>query len=357
MDFTLTGTAAGGEFITGTAGNDVYNGLGGGDFYLGSAGNDVFNGDAGAYDQVNYTGSRSQYTFTRNANGSVTVVTPEGTDTLNNIDGIWFHGSQEWVSIADLLGEASENTPADPEEITSVETDDGTTITGTSGDDNVADFYGNNTINTGAGEDEIFSGNGNDTIDAGTGDDEIRSGNGDDMIWGGDGDDYILTDSDNTDATDGGNDQVDGGDGRDHIFTLEGDDIINGGEGNDNLAAGADNDYIDGGAGNDSLFGEEGQDILVGGTGNDFLSGGADADRFEFGNDFGYDVITDFDNTDFLDFSGYDGANSLQDVLSNAVQQDLSNGTSFVHIDFGDGNQLRVFNTTLEQLDEGAFIF
>ncbi len=56
------------------------------------------------YDQVNYPGAASDYTFTQNADGSVSVEKPTGgTDTLIRIDGFWFQGEQEWYPIESLI--------------------------------------------------------------------------------------------------------------------------------------------------------------------------------------------------------------------------------------------------------------
>jgi hypothetical protein len=70
---------------------------------------EVFDGDQTItggpdYDQVDYPGAASDYTFTENANGSVSVVKPNGgTDTLIAIDGFWFQGEQVWYPIESLL--------------------------------------------------------------------------------------------------------------------------------------------------------------------------------------------------------------------------------------------------------------
>lgn len=90
---------------------------------------------------------------------------------------------------------------------------------------------------------------------------------GDDVLFGGRGDDILL-----------------GGTGNDRLA---------GDEGNDKLLGGLGNDVLTGGAGDDQLFGELGSDILAGGAGNDLLAGGAGDDRFQFGQDFGRDIIAD----------------------------------------------------------------
>jgi len=65
--------------------------------------NQTYTGGAG-YDQVDYPGDSANYTFTQNANGSVTVDKPDGsTDTLISIEGFWFQGEQAWYPIEFLV--------------------------------------------------------------------------------------------------------------------------------------------------------------------------------------------------------------------------------------------------------------
>jgi len=104
---TIEGTP-GDDILDGTIADDTMVGNGGSDQFQESLGNDTIIGDAGVYSQVNYFGRLEDYTFTRNADGTVTVENSEtGTDTLTEIDGFWFNGSQVWLPIEDLL-------PAEP---------------------------------------------------------------------------------------------------------------------------------------------------------------------------------------------------------------------------------------------------
>lgn len=101
--------------INGTPGNDTIPGQVGVQGFYGGLGNDTYQG-TGNFEQVNYDGARAEYTFSRNANGSIRVSHPIwGTDTLINIDGVIFTGVEpgvggnrtaefEFVNIGDLAG-------------------------------------------------------------------------------------------------------------------------------------------------------------------------------------------------------------------------------------------------------------
>ena len=99
---TIRGTA-GPDILLGTTGDDIMEGLGGQDLFVWSEGNDTFRGGGDEYDQVDYRGSSADYDFTQNTDGSVTVTGFGNTDTLEDIDGIWFQGSAEWASIDSLI--------------------------------------------------------------------------------------------------------------------------------------------------------------------------------------------------------------------------------------------------------------
>lgn len=152
------------EPIDGTTGNDVLfgtrfsnliQGLAGADVIVGSGGDDVIYGfrapgggsqpDAD-YDQVNYAGSASDYAFTYNADGSVTVNKRAGTDTVFGIEGVWFAGEQRWYAISDLAS-------------------GGRSYTGTGGNDTLTGSTGDDSILGGLGDDIFIASPGNDSYD------------------------------------------------------------------------------------------------------------------------------------------------------------------------------------------------
>jgi len=149
----ITGTT-GDDYLRGTLGNDTIDGGAGIDVIQSSDGNDIIDGGGIEYDQIDYSGNSTDYTFTSNADGSVSVAGPsDKTDTITDIDGIWFAGDGKWSAVEDL-------------------------ITGGVLPDRV--------INGTDGNDYLDGTAGNDTINAGTGLDVIKGSKGDDIIKGGD---------------------------------------------------------------------------------------------------------------------------------------------------------------------------
>ena len=66
--------------------------------------NQTITGSPDDYDQVNYEGFASDYTFTLNSDLSVSVDKPNGgVDTLIDIDGIWFTVEEKWYAINNLI--------------------------------------------------------------------------------------------------------------------------------------------------------------------------------------------------------------------------------------------------------------
>ncbi|HYJ31392.1 MAG TPA: Ig-like domain-containing protein [Allosphingosinicella sp.] len=168
--------------------------------------------------------------------------------------------------------------------------DEGSTNTGTEGDDTLTGTPGDDEINALGGDDIVFGLAGEDLIDGGTGNDSLIGDDGNDVILGGDGFDQLFGDADN-DILDGGNDSdsLSGGDGDDELSGQAGNDFLSGDSGNDQLSGGDGQDSLDGGEGEDTLDGGAGNDSLAGGEGDDSVSGG-DGDDFLFGG-LGTDVL------------------------------------------------------------------
>ncbi|MEE2953050.1 MAG: hypothetical protein VYD57_17650 [Pseudomonadota bacterium] len=162
-----------GGFTEGTDGADRFMGSLASETFYGGKGDDAFYG-AGGYDQVDYDGKASDYTFARNANGSVTVTSEAyGQDLLSDIDGIWFRGEEKWYAIDDLA------------------IDGPIQVGDTSGFDNVVHAPGGYV--EGADGDDLFIGT--------TGEDHFYGGKGDDSFEGGAGYDQVDFDGKASDYT------------------------------------------------------------------------------------------------------------------------------------------------------------
>lgn len=135
------------------------------------SGNTTFRGKKKEFDQVDYDGDISEYTFTQSSNGSVTVQHPEyGTDTLISIEGLWFIGSSTFYTIEEALTLSSEPIPVEPVSPEPIEpepvdpkpvdpTPSDPYIIGTDGNDDLIGSDINNTFSTGRGDDFVH-GNG-----------------------------------------------------------------------------------------------------------------------------------------------------------------------------------------------------
>ena len=101
------GTVGDDAWVEGTLFSDNIYGLEGDDTLVGREGDDFLYGGEG-FDQANYFGSSTDFSFVQNADGSVTVtdlVGNEGVDILSGIEAIYFDGDQVWGTIEDALAQ------------------------------------------------------------------------------------------------------------------------------------------------------------------------------------------------------------------------------------------------------------
>lgn len=140
------------ENVLGGAGNDSIRGSDVANILIGGSGNDVLFGGVGndaldggvGIDRVDYDGLASDYSFARNADGSVTVASDlYGNDTLTNVEVIWFGGDDSYHDLIDLAPELVQTAS-----IQSVSGQD--ELVGTS-DDDVISSLGNDYLNFGEG--------------------------------------------------------------------------------------------------------------------------------------------------------------------------------------------------------------
>lgn len=129
----------------------------------------------------------------------------------------------------------------------------------------------------------------------------------------------------------------------------EGRDILRGRNGDDTIQGGTQGDRLSGNLGNDTLSGQGGRDKLNGGQGDDLLYGGAGKDKFVFGLGYDNDQILDFQ--DGLDRIKFNDLGTVEDVLGHATQD----GDNVV-FDFGDGDSLTVWNTTIAAVSDDIFV-
>jgi hypothetical protein len=171
---------------TATTGGDdeLYGGLGN-DILSGGAGNDYADGGVSATDIDTYiaNGASTDFSLVDNLDGTFTLTdtrggSPQGTDTLTNIEAIQYTDQTDSVGMTFTGNGASEN------------------IVGTSGNDTLDGAGGGDTIDGGYGDDTIYGDSGDDIIIGGAGDDTIESGSGtgDIMVYSGNRADYIVHD-------------------------------------------------------------------------------------------------------------------------------------------------------------------
>ncbi|MFU8863436.1 MAG: beta strand repeat-containing protein [Rhodobacterales bacterium] len=336
--------------VLGGDGNDMLVGGNGNDRLFGGDGNDTLYGGA----------------------GNDLLISGSGANYLDGGDGSDFY----LVAAGDVIHDSG-LTGSDSARIadrTGVEIQVGSWT----GIDRISGFTGNDTIDaTGSDTDmTLLGGNGDDLLIGGNGDDTILGGTGIDVIFGGDGDDVLIGDGGDDSLYGGagddiliggaGGDFMDGGEGSD-TYIIQGADMIHdtgttgfdrarinnpdgvaviagqwigvdridGFTGNDTITAagataaqfitgGDGDDFIVGGSGNDSLFGGAGDDRLIGGAGDDYLVGGTGADTFVFANNFGRDVIRDFEvGVDQIEIRNHNAIDSFGDLIITQFQNNV----------------------------------
>ncbi|HEY0052501.1 MAG TPA: calcium-binding protein, partial [Caulobacteraceae bacterium] len=212
---------------------------------------DFIDGGLGV-DVAVFSGLRSAYTITWNGQ-TATVVGPDGTDTLINVETFQF-ADQTVASQATggliVSGDLTDNT-----------------IDGTAFGDTIGGGGGTDIINGLGGADTLDGGSGNDVLNGGDGDDVLIGGLGTDTLNGGNGTgdvaDYSTAFSGVTVSLAAVGQQSTGGAGLDQLNGVEG------------LTGSAFNDVLTGDGGANVLRGGGGVDTLNGGGGNDQLFAGA----------------------------------------------------------------------------------
>lgn len=368
------------DLIYGGAGNDVLYGDEGLDILFGGGGDDTLYG--GNDQDTLYGGAGADY---MDGGEGSDVYFVDGLDTIEDTGTVGYDRAQ----INDAAGVAL-NTLASWSGVDRVngftgnDTLDASGATqayflfGNDGDDLLIGGNGNDTILGGNGDDVIYGGDGDNILQGGLGNDTFYSGAGDDLIYVGESGDFVADAGAGFDRVlinnpDGlyievgawqgverivgwfGNDTIDAtGATTGMVFALgAGDDVLIGGDGDDTVYAGTGDDLVLGGAGDDALIGGPGNDTLNGGTGNDFLLGGTGADVFVFDNNFGRDVIRDFeDGIDLIDFSNHSLVNTLSDLV---IEQ--SGGNTILTVADSPPDQITLVNVAALSITSEDFIF
>ena len=150
----------------------------------------------------------------------------------------------------------------------------------------------------------------------------------------------------------GGDDILKAGQGEDQLYGGVGRNVLHGHGGDDLLVGGNDTERLLGGSGDDTLYGHGGNDILRGGAGNDWIEGGDGADEFIFRNNWGHDVVADFqDGIDSILFQQLNLVDT-NDALSYATQ--IGNDVIFA---FEAGDSLTIINTTVADIYDDILVF
>lgn len=166
----------------------------------------------------------------------------------------------------------------------------------------------------------------------------------DDILYGSVYDDFLFGF--------GGDDILKAGQGEDKLYGGAGKNVLHGHGADDLLIGGNDADRLLGGSGDDTLYGHDGNDILRGGAGNDWIEGGEGADVFIFRNNWGHDVVTDFqDGIDSILFQELNLVDT-NDALSHATQ--IGNDVVFA---FEAGDSLTIINATVADVYDDILVF
>ena len=328
------------EIAIGGAGADTIFGNAGDNLLTGGDGNDVIDGGLGN-DTAVFSGLRSAYTITWNGT-TATVVGPEGTDTISNVEVLRF-------------SDQSVTAPAPAAGITAIGDITANSIVGTVFNDILRGLGGN---------DAIVGGDGNDIIEGGLGNDSLAGGNGADLISGGLGNDVIDggagSDTANYGGASGGvvvnltNGTATGADGADTLVSIEN---LAGSTFNDTLTGDGVANNIQGGGGIDTIFGLGGNDVLTAGAPG--TSGGA-PDIIKAASEANNTIATAVSLDGGFDLLARDGVTNPTTTPHATVVATAHAGVEYYAVTVGAGQTVRFdidgasFDSTLRLFDGGG---
>lgn len=353
--------AQGSEFadvLIGGAGSNSLSGSGGDDLIDGASGSDTIDGGEDN-DTAVFSGLRSNYLFTDNSDGSVTVAdqrggAPDGADVVRNVE--FFQFSDGTFSLAQILNQQPSITSNGGGGAAAISIAENgtvvTTVTATDpdaenalsysiiGGQDMAKFQINAVTGvlsfvaapnfeapTDSGTDNVYEvqvqvddGNGGvDTQTISITVTDVIEGN---VISGTAGDDTLR----GTAVVD----IINGLEGNDTLNGLAGDDELNGGSGNDNLNGGTGNDSMRGGAGNDVYVVDS-----IGDTIDENVAGSDGTDRVQSSISFSLaDTMRVLGTVENLTLTGSTAINGTGNVANNII---VGNNAANA-LDGGDGD-------------------
>ncbi len=335
---TLFANAAVGSALIGGAGNDFLVGGALADTLLGNGGDDILMGgggldtmDGGAGDDVFF----------------VDVPADVVTDASGS-DAVIFQDGSHWTGIEGLETQVVTGSARS------------LTMSGTAATVMVSFATAGVTLSGGAGNDTLLGQAGlSDTLLGGEGADVLVGGGGGDHLAGGLGDDtYIIADASDAAIEVSGEGQDVAGVMIDgwvvasgiEVAGLQGTARILSGDGGDQILFGNldHGSTLSGGGGQDTLVGSIRDDVLAGGNGDDIIVSGGGNDRLVFGEDWGIDLLADFQTGTVLDFraSGLSSVADFSSVLAGSGSVSLISHQGTLH----------VFGATLAQVQD-ALLF
>ena len=176
----------GNDYIEGKTGNDILFGDAGADDLIGGDGNDILDGGSGV-DDVTFTAGKNEVTIRHLKTGGILVNGPDGSDTLLNIENMYFadgvYSTSNFISSRPVptytVGAGTSTPSIYTGPVTFLEYE----YLGNSSSEIVTASSGNDFLNLLAGDDAANGGLGDDVLDGGIGSNFLTGGGGNDTFF------------------------------------------------------------------------------------------------------------------------------------------------------------------------------